>query len=98
MDVLKEKVILLTRSEVRSIMVIVQKYRSLKIVKNILETEPQRVEEFGFTWSDFKKIDDELAEAGGSCREWWLSVSQKYDLPVEAGFSVNYSICSLTLI
>lgn len=93
-----EKVIQLTRSEVRTIMMIVQKYQSLRVVKNILETEPMRVEEFGFLWSDFENLDNELKEADDNCRDWWLTIATKYGLPEKAGFRVNYSMCSLTLI
>lgn len=53
MDVLeydnkKEKNIKLTINEVRDVMRIVQNYQSLKIVKNIIEFSPGRIEQFGF--------------------------------------------------
>lgn len=102
MDVLeydnkKEKNIKLTINEVRDVMRIVQNYQSLKIVKNIIEFSPERIEQFGFDESDFYKLESELKEADKKCRNWWSTISNKYDLPNETAFHINYNTCILTI-
>ncbi len=91
------KSVQITQSEVYKIMQAVQKVQAYRVIKEILETNSERVIEFGFDLNDFSNIDDELKAADDECQKWWIEIANKYDLPKEAGFSVRYENSTLTV-
>lgn len=92
------KSVQITQSEVYTIMRVVQKAQAYKVVKNILEMSPERVNEFGFDLHDFSNIDNELKAADKECQKWWIEIANKYDLPKEASFSVRFENSTLTVV
>lgn len=87
----------LTVSEVRALMKLVQRLQSLKSVKLILDSNPERVKEFGFDEHNFENLESEISDANNNCYQWWKSISSKYHLPYNSKFHVNYETCSLTI-
>lgn len=84
--------------EVMDIMFKVQKYNSMRTLKLILEEEPNKIFEFGFSESQFESVEKEFLKCDKICREWWGKICLKYNIPEESKFRVDYETCTLTVM
>lgn len=96
-EVIMEKTIKILRSEISELVIKVQRFYALETVKKILEVNPERIEEFGLKKENFSNLDNELREADKECRNWWINISHKYNLPESATFRVQYQEGTVTI-
>ena len=93
-----EKNIELTSDEVRDIMSRVQKLNSIRTIDLILKNNPDTVDEFCLDRSVFANVEIELSNIDKDCRKWWNEICEKYKLPNDSAFKVDYESCVLTLL
>lgn len=88
----------LLMSEVKEIAALVQNVQALYCLHQILTINPERVTEFGFSWDDFSNVENDIRSADNNCRNWWISISKKYALPLDSKFSINFENQMLSIV
>lgn len=92
-----ERQVEIKRAEVVDLMMRNHRYSILRTLQKIVEDEPDRIKDFGFAPEDFDKVSDELKEAEIRCNNWWIGISEKYNLPLYCKFRVRYDSNMVTV-
>lgn len=84
--------------EVREIMLKVQRYHALETIRNIIAANPDCIDEFGLDDRDFQNVEMDISESERDCQDWWDKIAEKYHLPQNSKFQLDYESCILEII